>query len=102
MVAPGREAGRPDREAGRRGWQAGRRSGMSFAVAVDSRRGARVSAGGADLGPLLAGDKAEWDRFVARPAAVIFATVRRRLVPAGLTAHAPVVEMGRVSCWGRG
>ena len=32
---------------------------------------------------LLTGDKAAWDRFVSRYAAVIFAAVRRRLVPAG-------------------
>ena len=32
---------------------------------------------------LLNGEKAAWDRFVARYAAVIFAAVRRKLVPAG-------------------
>jgi RNA polymerase sigma-70 factor (ECF subfamily) len=36
-----------------------------------------------DLSRLVAGDKAEWDRFVRRYARVIFAAVRRRLVPAG-------------------
>src|SRR3546814_2267465 len=73
------------------GWRragVGRRSGMSIAVAVESRRGARVREGDADLQALLAGDKAAWDRFVARYAAVIFAAVRRRLVPAGRTANA--------------
>lgn len=61
---------------------------MSIAVAAE--RGARgpVSEGDADLPALLAGDKAAWDRFVARHAAVIFAAVRRRLVPAGRTADA--------------
>lgn len=44
--------------------------------------------GDADLQALLAGDKAAWDRFVARYTAVIFAAVRRRLVPAGRTADA--------------
>src|SRR3546814_20173831 len=61
---------------------------MSFAVAVDSGRGDRVSEGDTDLDALLAGDKAAWDSFVARHAAVIFAAVRRRLVPAGRTADA--------------
>src|SRR3546814_2705581 len=38
--------------------------------------------GDADLLALLPGDKAAWDRFVTRHAAVIFAAVRpRRLVP---------------------
>src|SRR3546814_21053966 len=55
----------------------GQRSGMSFAVAVDSGRGDRVSEGDTDLDALLAGDKAAWDRFVARHAGVIFAAVRR-------------------------
>ena len=36
-----------------------------------------------DLGPLLDGDKAAWDRFVGRYARVIYAAVQRRLVPAG-------------------
>lgn len=44
--------------------------------------------GDADLPALLAGDKAAWDRFVARHAAVIFAAVRRRLTPAGRNADA--------------
>jgi len=63
---------------------------MSFAVSPDSGRGrdAPVSGGDADLGSLLTGDKAAWDRFVARHAAVIFAAVRRRLVPAGRVADA--------------
>ena len=42
-----------------------------------------VSAGPESLEALLAGEKAAWDRFVARFAPVIFAAVRRRLVPAG-------------------
>jgi len=36
-----------------------------------------------DLGPLLSGGKAAWNRFVARYAPVIYAGVRRKLVPAG-------------------
>jgi RNA polymerase sigma-70 factor (ECF subfamily) len=58
---------------------------MSFAVAVED---GSVSGGDADLGALLDGNKAAWDRFVARHAAVIFAAVRRRLVPAGRTSDA--------------
>ena len=58
---------------------------MSFAVAVED---GSVSEGDADLAALLDGNKAAWDRFVARHAAVIFAAVRRRLVPAGRTADA--------------
>jgi RNA polymerase sigma-70 factor (ECF subfamily) len=42
-----------------------------------------VTDGAEDLSLLVAGDKAEWDRFVQRYARVIFAAVRRRLVPAG-------------------
>ncbi|MPZ08848.1 MAG: sigma-70 family RNA polymerase sigma factor [Kiloniellaceae bacterium] len=63
---------------------------MSFAVAVGSSRGSgpRVSEGDGDLEALLAGDKAAWDRFVARYAGVIFAAVRRRLVPAGRVSDA--------------
>src|SRR3546814_4419182 len=62
---------------------------MSIAIAVESGRGGRVSEGDADLQALLPGDKAAWDRFVTRHAAVIFAAVRpRRLVPAGRTADA--------------
>jgi RNA polymerase sigma factor (sigma-70 family) len=63
---------------------------MSIAVAVGSgrRSEARVSGGDADLDSLLAGDKAAWDSFVARHAGVIFAAVRRRLVPAGRVADA--------------
>ncbi len=61
---------------------------MSFAAAV-GRDDVRTGAGGdADLEALLEGDKAAWDRFVARHAGVIFAAVRRRLVPAGRTADA--------------
>ena len=58
---------------------------MSIALAVedDGMRG-----GDADLDSLLKGDKAAWDRFVASHAAVIFAAVRRRLVPAGRSADA--------------
>src|SRR3546814_8764767 len=67
----------------------GRRSGMSIAIAVESGCVGRVSEGDADLQALLPGDKAAWDRFVTRHAAVIFAAVRpRRLVPPGLTAEA--------------
>lgn len=36
-----------------------------------------------DLKRLTAGDKAAWDRFVARHARVIYAAVQRKLVPAG-------------------
>ncbi len=36
-----------------------------------------------DLSRLVAGDKAEWDRFVQRYARVIYAAVQRRLLPAG-------------------
>jgi len=36
-----------------------------------------------DLARLVDGDKAAWDRFVARYAGVVFAAVQRRLVPAG-------------------
>jgi RNA polymerase sigma-70 factor (ECF subfamily) len=36
-----------------------------------------------DLAALLGGDKAAWDAFVRAQAPVIFAAVRRRLVPAG-------------------
>lgn len=36
-----------------------------------------------DLSRLVAGEKAEWDRFVQRYARVIYAAVQRRLVPAG-------------------
>jgi RNA polymerase sigma-70 factor (ECF subfamily) len=63
---------------------------MSFAVAVGSSRGSgpRVSEGDGDIEALLAGDKAAWDRFVARYAGVIFAAVRRRLVPAGRVSDA--------------
>jgi RNA polymerase sigma factor (sigma-70 family) len=38
---------------------------------------------GDELPRLVAGDKAGWDRFVARYAAVIYAAVHRRLMPAG-------------------
>src|SRR3546814_11221480 len=68
---------------------------MSIAIAVESGRGGRVSEGDADLQALLPGDKAAWDRFVTRHAAVIFAAVRpRRLVPAGRTADAEAVVQG--------
>src|SRR3546814_11581379 len=67
----------------------GRRSGMSIASAVESGRGGRVSEGDADLQALLPGDKAAWDRYVTRHAAVTFAAARSpRLVPAGRTAAA--------------
>jgi RNA polymerase sigma-70 factor (ECF subfamily) len=36
-----------------------------------------------DLSRLVAGEKAEWDRFVQRYSRVIYAAVQRRLVPAG-------------------
>ena len=39
------------------------------------------------LADLLGGDKAAWDAFVRAQAAVIFAAVRRRLVPAGREAE---------------
>ena len=42
----------------------------------------------AALDRLLDGDKAAWDRFVARYAPVIYAAIQRRLVPAGRTAEA--------------
>ncbi|MCH7796332.1 MAG: sigma-70 family RNA polymerase sigma factor, partial [Proteobacteria bacterium] len=41
-----------------------------------------------DLERLVAGEKAAWDRFVARYAPVIFAAVRRKLAPAGRTGDA--------------
>ena len=58
---------------------------MSFSAAVE---GERLSGGDTDLAALLDGNKAAWDRFVARHAAVIFAAVRRRLVPAGRSSDA--------------
>jgi len=61
---------------------------MSFAAAVGSDDVTTGAGGDADLDALLEGDKAAWDRFVARHAGVIFAAVRRRLVPAGRTADA--------------
>lgn len=67
------------------GQRIGQGSGMSIAVAVES---GSVTGGDADLAALLDGNKAAWDRFVARHAAVIFAAVRRRLVPAGRTSDA--------------
>jgi RNA polymerase sigma-70 factor (ECF subfamily) len=45
--------------------------------------GAAVSEQFDGLDRLIVGDKAAWDRFVARFAPVIFAAVRRKLVPAG-------------------
>lgn len=44
---------------------------------------ARDSQESDDLERLVAGDKATWDRFVARYAPFIFAAVQRRLIPAG-------------------
>ncbi len=41
-----------------------------------------------ELARLIEGDKASWDRFVARYASVIYAAVRRRLVTAGASADA--------------
>jgi RNA polymerase sigma-70 factor (ECF subfamily) len=58
---------------------------MSFAAAVE---GDDVTGGDADLAALLDGNKTAWDRFVVRHAGVLFAAVRRRLVPAGRTADA--------------
>ena len=58
---------------------------MSIALAVEDDG---LNAEDADLAALLDGNKAAWDRFVARHAAVIFAAVRRRLVPAGRSADA--------------
>lgn len=62
---------------------------MGFVAAVGSEVVSRDAGGGdADLEALLRGDKAAWDRFVTRHAGVIFAAVRRRLVPAGRVADA--------------
>lgn len=62
---------------------------MRFAAAVGSDEVSRDAGGGdADLEALLRGDRAAWDRFVTRHAGVIFAAVRRRLVPAGRVADA--------------
>ena len=61
---------------------------MSLAAAVGSDNVTTGAGGDADLEALLQGDKAAWDRFVARHAGVIFAAVRRRLVPAGRSADA--------------
>jgi len=62
---------------------------MGFVAAVGSEAVSRDAGGGdADLEALLRGDKAAWDRFVTRHAGVIFAAVRRRLVPAGRVADA--------------
>jgi len=58
---------------------------MSIALAVEDDG---ANGGDADLDALLEGNKAAWDRFVARHAAVIFAAVRRRLVPAGRSSDA--------------
>lgn len=68
-----------------RGEESGQVSGTGYVAAVESEP---VSGGDADLAALLDGNKASWDRFVARHAAVIFAAVRRRLVPAGRTSDA--------------
>lgn len=40
----------------------------------------------ADFDRLVAGDKAAWDRFVARYARVVYAAVQHRLIPAGRAA----------------
>ncbi|MEQ8355867.1 MAG: sigma-70 family RNA polymerase sigma factor [Kiloniellaceae bacterium] len=72
-------------ERQRLGDQDGRVSGTGYSAAVDIGRG---SEGVSELATLLEGNKAAWDRFVARHAAVIFAAVRRRLVPAGRTSDA--------------
>ncbi|GAB4355230.1 MAG: hypothetical protein Kow00114_05480 [Kiloniellaceae bacterium] len=62
---------------------------MRFAAVVGSDEVSGDAGGGdADLEALLRGDRAAWDRFVARHAGVIFAAVRRRLVPAGRVADA--------------
>lgn len=62
---------------------------MRFAAAVGSDEVSRDAGGGdADLEALLRGERAAWDRFVTRHAGVIFAAVRRRLVPAGRVADA--------------
>ncbi|MGD1877140.1 MAG: RNA polymerase sigma factor [Kiloniellaceae bacterium] len=62
---------------------------MGFAAAVGSDDVKTGSGGGdADLDALFQGDKAAWDRFVLHHAGVIFAAVRRRLVPAGRTSDA--------------
>lgn len=62
---------------------------MGFVAAVGSEAVSRDAGGGdADLEALLRGDRAAWDRFVTRHAGVIFAAVRRRLVPAGRVADA--------------
>ncbi|MGF1610034.1 MAG: RNA polymerase sigma factor [Kiloniellales bacterium] len=47
-----------------------------------------MTAEGEQLERLLTGDKAAWDRFVARYAPVIYAAIQRRLVPAGRTGEA--------------
>ena len=61
---------------------------MGFAAAVGSDEAMTGAGGDADLDALLSGDKAAWNRFVARHAGVIFAAVRRRLLPAGRAADA--------------
>lgn len=62
---------------------------MRFVAAVGSEEVSGDTGGGdADLEALLRGDKAAWNRFVTRHAGVIFAAVRRRLVPAGRVADA--------------
>ncbi len=47
------------------------------------RAAADAESGLEELPALLAGDKPAWDAFVARYAGIIYAAVRRRLVPAG-------------------
>ncbi len=54
-----------------------------MALGHDPTVGAAVSEQFDGLDRLIVGDKAAWDRFVARFAPVIFAAVRRKLVPAG-------------------
>lgn len=60
-------------------------SGTNLAARLDRNDSGDFDA---DLEALLDGSKVAWDRFVARHAGVIFAAVRRRLVPAGRTADA--------------
>ena len=54
-----------------------------YHCAAANSDGAAVSDQFEGLDRLMAGDKAAWDRFVARFAPVIFAAARRKLVPAG-------------------
>ncbi len=64
-----------------------------MALGADPGRGetgadSRVILEDHELETLLSGNKAAWDRFVARAAPVIFGAVRRRLEPAGRLADA--------------